>query len=89
VIKVQSNREYFTRHGLHLNNEGEEQVIRKVANVITTMFQEHIEEPIRLLWKMEHNEKKWPLQYWRKVVESLIAGHKQIEHQVGKTKPTS
>jgi hypothetical protein len=46
VIKVESNREYFTRH---LNNEGKEQVIR---NVITTMFQEHIEEPIRLLWKI-------------------------------------
>jgi hypothetical protein len=57
VIKVESNREHFTRHRLHLNNEGKEQVIRKVANVITTMFQEHIEEPIRLLWKIEHNER--------------------------------
>jgi hypothetical protein len=61
-----------------MNNEGKEQVVRKVANVITTMFQEHAEEPIRLLWKIEHNErsnlnlygeggigqkgKKWPLQ---------------------------
>jgi hypothetical protein len=52
VINVESNREYFTRHILHLNHEGKEQVIRKVANVITTMYQEHIEELIRLLWKI-------------------------------------
>jgi hypothetical protein len=56
VIKVESNREYFTRHGLHMNNEGKEEVIRKVANIIT-MFQKHIEEPIRLRWKTEHNER--------------------------------
>jgi hypothetical protein len=37
VIKVESNREYFTRHGLHMNNEGKEQEIRKVANVIITV----------------------------------------------------
>jgi hypothetical protein len=40
-----------------MNNEGKEQVIRKVANVITTVFQGHTEEPIRLLWKMDHNER--------------------------------
>jgi hypothetical protein len=57
VIKVETNREYFTRHGLHINNEGKEQVIRKVANVIITMFQEHTEEPIRLCWISEHNER--------------------------------
>jgi hypothetical protein len=57
VIKVESNREHFTRHHLHLNNEGKEQVIRKVANVITTVFQEHVEKPIRLLWKIEHKER--------------------------------
>jgi hypothetical protein len=57
VIEAESNREYFTRHGLHLNNEGKKQVMRKVANVIITMFQKHIEEPIRLRWKIEHNER--------------------------------
>jgi hypothetical protein len=57
VIRVESDREYFTRHGLHMNNEGKKHVIRKVANVITTMFQEHIEEPIRLLWKIERSER--------------------------------
>jgi hypothetical protein len=57
VIKVESNREYFTSHGLHTNNEGKEQVIRKVPNVNITMFQKHIEEPIRLCWKIEHNER--------------------------------
>jgi hypothetical protein len=58
VIKVESNREYFTRHGLHINNEGKEQVIWKVANVIITMFHKHVEEPIRLRWKIEHNERE-------------------------------
>jgi hypothetical protein len=40
-----------------MNNEGKEQVIGKVANVITTVFQKHTEETIRLLWKIEHNER--------------------------------
>jgi hypothetical protein len=57
VIQVESHMEYFTRHGLHMNNEGKEQVIRKVANVIITMFQKHTEEPIRLHWKIEHHER--------------------------------
>jgi hypothetical protein len=56
VITVEYNREYFTRHGMHLNNEGKEQVVRKVANVITTRFREQIEKPIGLHWMMEHDE---------------------------------
>jgi hypothetical protein len=39
-----------------MNSEGKEQVIRNVANVIIIMFHKHIEEPIRLRWKIERNE---------------------------------
>jgi hypothetical protein len=57
VINVKSNREHFTRHGLHMNNEGKEQIARKIANAINMMFQKQIEKPIRLHWKIERVER--------------------------------
>jgi hypothetical protein len=78
VIKVESNREYFTRHGLHLNNEGKEQVIRKVANVIILCFKNIKKNRSNYSGKLnimkgqtstcmekvelDKKEKKWPLQ---------------------------
>jgi lysophospholipase L1-like esterase len=56
IAKSESNRNYFTSHGLHLNNKGKEQVAREVSKVITTMFLEQIENPIVLPSKMIYDE---------------------------------
>ena len=34
IIEVDSNRELFTRHGLHMNSKGKEQIARKIAQTI-------------------------------------------------------
>jgi hypothetical protein len=57
VINVETKREHFTRHGLHMNKEGKEQTARKTADAINTMFQKQIEEPIRLQWITKHIER--------------------------------
>jgi hypothetical protein len=57
VVNVESNTEHLTRHGQHMNNEGKEQLARKIANAHNMMFKKQIEDPIRLHWKIEHMER--------------------------------
>jgi hypothetical protein len=52
VAKVESKREYFTRHGLHMNRVGKEKTSSKIAKVVCTMFHEQTREPNRLYWKL-------------------------------------
>ena len=34
IVEVDSNRDYYTRHGLHLNRKGKEQIAKKIALAI-------------------------------------------------------
>jgi hypothetical protein len=56
MAKPESNRNYFTSHGMHLNNKGKEQVVIEVSKVNTSMFLEQIENPTVLPLKMVHEE---------------------------------
>jgi Cu/Ag efflux pump CusA len=56
VVKVDPKREFFTKYGLHMNNVGKGNTALKRANVVTTTFQNQIEEPIRLYWKTEYED---------------------------------
>ena len=52
MVKVELDRKFFTRHGLHMNNLGKERIALKIANAITTILQKQTEDPISLCWKM-------------------------------------
>jgi hypothetical protein len=56
VVKVDPKREFFTKHGLHMNTVGKENTASEIANVVTTTSQKQIEEPIRLYWKTEYED---------------------------------
>jgi lysophospholipase L1-like esterase len=56
MANSESNRNYFTSHGMHLNNKGKEQVVREVSKVITSMFLEQIGNSIVLPLKMFHEQ---------------------------------
>jgi hypothetical protein len=53
VTKVDFKREYFTRHGLHMNRVGKEKTSLKTAKAVYTMLHKQTRESIRLHWKTE------------------------------------
>ena len=48
IIEVDSNRELFTRQGLHMNSKGKEQIARKIAQTIKVMLNEKKSDPIMM-----------------------------------------
>ena len=48
IIEVDSNRELFTRHGLHMNSKGKEQIARKIAQTIKVMLNEKKSDPVMM-----------------------------------------
>ena len=53
VVKVDLDKKFFTRQGLHMNNLGKEKTALKIANMVTEIFLKQ-EEIISLYWKNEH-----------------------------------
>jgi hypothetical protein len=70
LIKLDSNREVFTKHGLHMNNKGKELVAKKIMSAIKYMLYKNIEEPISMTWKED------------KVLKSQEKHNKQICEEV-------
>ena len=57
VITVDLKREYFTRHGLHMNKVGKEITSLKIAKAVSTMLHKQTRESIRLHWKTEGEDR--------------------------------
>jgi len=48
VIEVDSNRDLFTRHGLHMNSKGKEQIAGKIVKTIKAVLHEKKSVPIMM-----------------------------------------
>ena len=48
VIEVESNRDLFTRHGLHVNSKGKEQIAGKTVKTIKVILNEKKSAPIMM-----------------------------------------
>jgi hypothetical protein len=57
LIKLDLNRELFTKHGLHMNGKGKELVAKKIMSTIKHMLRKQIEEPICMTWKEDEVKK--------------------------------
>jgi hypothetical protein len=53
TVEVTSNRELFTKHGLHLNREGKEQTAKTIVSAIIEIFMLQEKDPIKMSWKEE------------------------------------
>jgi hypothetical protein len=53
VVKVDVEREFYTKHGQHMKNIGKEKVAQKTAQAVTTILQEQI----ILYWKTDQEDK--------------------------------
>jgi hypothetical protein len=51
VVRVDSDRDLYTRHGLHLNAQGKQNAANRVAAVIKDLFSVKMTLPIGLKWK--------------------------------------
>jgi hypothetical protein len=55
VIEVDSDRDLFTRHGLHMNPKGKEQIAMKIAKTIKIMVKRKKNDPIIMKDKVDPN----------------------------------
>lgn len=55
ILEIAQNREYFTRHGLHLNSQGKENICEQLALSIEKLFQHSVLTPISLGWDNNQN----------------------------------
>jgi hypothetical protein len=49
-LKTPQDRDYFTRHGLHLNGQGKEIITSQLATIIGELIQLTEVIPIKLVW---------------------------------------
>jgi lysophospholipase L1-like esterase len=63
LVEMDSNRKYFTKHGLHLNNAGKEWLAKLIATQIDTLINNiNINDPvIALNWKEETTNERTKL----------------------------
>ena len=54
VIMTDSDRKFYTRHGLHMNNLGKEETATKISMIISRVFQKQ-NVKIHLCWKYGYN----------------------------------
>jgi hypothetical protein len=67
IFKIPHDKDYFTRHGLHLNGQGKEIICSQLAPIIERLFQPTEVMPITLGWI---NNQKTSLQ-----IETSIVGN--------------
>ena len=58
IVEASSNRDHYTKHGLHLNNYGKEELVKQtVIQINSVKWIVNSKTPIPLLWK-ENTEGK-------------------------------
>jgi hypothetical protein len=51
TLEIDQDREYFTKHGQHLNGQGKENICRQLATIIGEICQRPDVTPISLGWE--------------------------------------
>ena len=51
ILEIPQDRDHFTRHGLHFNGQGKENICSQLASIIGELFQHTEVLPISLGWE--------------------------------------
>ena len=51
VIDMSTNRDHYTKHGLHTNKSGKESLTRRTTDIVNKLFAGQKPAPITLEWK--------------------------------------
>ena len=54
IVEVDPNKEYYTKHGLHLNNHGIAKIAKQLSLKLLSVLQRKKDIPIRLRWTQDH-----------------------------------
>jgi hypothetical protein len=68
LIKLDSNRDLFTKHGLHLDSKGKELAAKKIVSTIKYILNKKTKEPIYMTWNEDY-------------AEETLENHSSQEHQ--------
>ena len=79
MIDIDTNRELFTKHGLHMNNKGKEQMSRKIGLEIKCRLKNKGETPIKMTDKLKPT--KDDKGNWRNEKETTNQGHQNISEE--------
>jgi hypothetical protein len=58
IMEVDPNREYYTKHGHHLNNLGKAKVSKQLSLQLQSIIQQKMDIPISLSWTKDHTNNK-------------------------------
>ena len=58
AIEFTSNRELFTKHGLHLNRKGKEQAAKTIVSSVKEIFKPQEKDPTKMRWKEKQDPKE-------------------------------
>ena len=58
IVKCDSNRKYFTRHGLHLNNNGKEGLSKQIATQIDKLIKDNNRDESKIILKLKDESTK-------------------------------
>jgi hypothetical protein len=57
-LNIDLQRQFFTQHGQHLNNNGKELIAGKLAKVILQYFEKSAMDSIQLSWNEDNSQRK-------------------------------
>jgi hypothetical protein len=76
TVEVTSDRDHFTKHGLHLNRKRKEEAAKTTASSIKEIFNLQKKYPIKMSWKEEQE-----LEGANTVSSNMYKGGGQITHE--------
>lgn len=76
ILEIDSNRDLFTKHGLHLNSKGKDQIAEKIAQTIKIRLNRKMKEPITL---KDRDILRAPNKDTERMVETIQTGGKEVQ----------
>jgi hypothetical protein len=56
VVKIDADRELFTKHGLHMNSLGKERITKHIATSVLAVLQKKTQELHSIHWKTNQDD---------------------------------
>ena len=80
VIRIDSNREFYTKYGLHMNQKGKEQTAKMIGLEIKLRLKEKGGTPIILTDKSPISYRRWrAMEEWGKIHKPGASGYTRKE----------
>jgi Holliday junction resolvasome RuvABC ATP-dependent DNA helicase subunit len=72
IIELESERDSFTKHGLHMNSRGKEQIAKRIVKAMLDMWREKRSDPITMKGTDEQDSFHQQMYPWRQVGREMV-----------------